>query len=122
MPEWVFWIAGALMSLGALAAVVRMFAGPTILDRIVASDMLVSVLAAVVALFMMGANQPEYAIILLCISLVAFVGTVGVARFVQSRQETGVYEGEPEDGRVDIGRERQDDAEGEADDTLAGEA
>lgn len=73
---------GAVLALAALAVVVRMIIGPTILDRAIASDSLVTLVIMGMALHIAhtGANWAGPA--MMSLAGLAFVGTVTFARFV----------------------------------------
>jgi multicomponent Na+:H+ antiporter subunit F len=76
------WLTGALLFASALFTVIRIIIGPSVLDRVVATDVLVSVvvcsLGAHVAINPGSTTLP----ILISLSLVGFMGSVAVARFV----------------------------------------
>lgn len=76
------WIIGGLLFLSALLTIVRITIGPSVLDRVVASDTLVSIvvcaLGAYAALTQAWTTLP----LLISLSLVGFMGSVAVARFV----------------------------------------
>ena len=83
----VFAIVAVLLGAAALMAVFRVLTGPTILDRIVASEVLL-VMVMCGLLVEMAYEQDTYALALvLCLSLLSFVGSVSVARFVSRRPE-----------------------------------
>lgn len=72
-------VSGALM-------LVRLMRGPTAADRIVALDTLLLVVVGGVAVQIALLETPRYAGILVVVSLLAFVGTVTVARFIERRE------------------------------------
>ncbi len=77
-------IAAALAMLGAAAAlvVVRLFKGPSNLDRIVAAEVLLVVVIAGVALESARQRTTTYLPLLMVLGLVGFVGGVAVTRFL----------------------------------------
>ena len=76
------WVAGTALTVAALLVLVRIVRGPTMLDRVIATDVLVAVIACAVgveaAVFRHGTTLP----VLLTVSLFAFVSAVSVARFI----------------------------------------
>jgi multicomponent Na+:H+ antiporter subunit F len=69
----------ALLGVAGLLLVVRMTAGPTVLDRVVALEALVSVLICGLALEA-AVNQHSYTVpALVGLSLLGFIGSVSVA-------------------------------------------
>lgn len=79
-------IAALLLFASAVLTLWRMVQGPTGLDRIIASDVMVAVAIAAVALYSVLARNATGLPILLGLSLVGFTGAVGVARLITSAQ------------------------------------
>ena len=83
----VFTAVTVLLGAAALMAVFRVLTGPTILDRMVASEVfLVTVMCGL--LVEMAYERDTYALsLVLCLTLFSFVGSVSVARYVSRRPE-----------------------------------
>ena len=88
MADWVMWVCGALLSLGAAGAVYRLARGPSLLDRVIASDVLLSIVGAALALEMVYNHHLHNVFLLLIVALVGFLGSVTVARNVGLGGET----------------------------------
>ena len=94
----VFVIAYTLLGGGALLALVRLARGPSLLDRVVASDVLLVIVAAGLAVHAALMRDPTLVPVLVVVSLLAFVGSVSVARYVggmQLRSSDSRPDGEP---------------------------
>lgn len=74
----------ALLAAAASLTLWRMVAGPTPLDRIISSDVMVGVVIAAVGLYSVLARNSTGLPILLGLSLIGFTGAVGVARLILS--------------------------------------
>ena len=88
----VYWLAYGMLGAGALLAIVRLARGPSLLDRVVATDVLLVIIAAGLAVYAALQRDPTVVPVLVVVSLLAFVGSVSVARYiggmlVQSREE-----------------------------------
>ncbi len=83
-------VCGALIAVGAVLAIVRAELGPSMLDRTVALDIVVTCLVTAVALYAAQERRADVVPILVALSLVGFVGSVTIARFAAV---------EPEDAR-----------------------
>lgn len=83
----VAWVCGTLLSLGAAACLVRIVRGPGLLDRMLASDVLLIIIAS--ALLLQAAVTGKLADVpfVLVVSAVGFLGSVTVARTVASKEE-----------------------------------
>jgi multicomponent Na+:H+ antiporter subunit F len=78
----VFWLAYGMLGAGALLALVRLGAGPSLLDRVVATDTLLVIIAAGLAVHAGLQRDPTVVPVLVVVSLLAFVGSVSVARYI----------------------------------------
>ncbi|MGC3954248.1 MAG: monovalent cation/H+ antiporter complex subunit F [Propionicimonas sp.] len=81
---WVIGAAGVMLFAAACLVLWRIVVGPSALDRIVASDVMVGIVIAVVGLYSVIARNATGLPILLGLSLVGFSGAVGVARLISS--------------------------------------
>ncbi len=77
-------LAGALLWLSATLAVWRIAKGPTGLDRIVASDVCVSIVIATIGIYTIGHRDDSGLSDVLVLSLLGFSGAVSVARLLGS--------------------------------------
>ncbi|SDY43275.1 multicomponent Na+:H+ antiporter subunit F [Modestobacter sp. DSM 44400] len=75
-------LAYALLGGGALLALVRVARGPSLLDRVVATDTLLVVIACGLAVYAALERDPTLVPVLVVVSLLAFVGSVSIARYV----------------------------------------
>jgi len=78
----VFVLAYVLLGSGALMALVRLALGPSLLDRVVATDTLLVIVAAGLAVYAALQRDPTVVPVLGGVSLLAFVGSISVARYV----------------------------------------
>ena len=86
----------ALLGGGALLALVRLALGPSLLDRVVATDTLLVIIAAGLAVYAGLARDPMVVPVLVVVSLLAFVGSVSIARYVGGM----LIRSSPGDGRA----------------------
>jgi multicomponent Na+:H+ antiporter subunit F len=110
----VVWVCGILLTIGAVLAVVRAEKGPSMLDRTIALDIVVTTMIAGVALYAAVERRTDVVPVLVVLSLVGFVGSVTIARFaavepegegrVRTREEIAAQEAQ----RMDA----EDEAEG----------
>ncbi|MGY1709385.1 monovalent cation/H+ antiporter complex subunit F [Geodermatophilus sp. SYSU D00758] len=77
---WV--VAFGLLGAGALLCLVRVALGPSLLDRVVATETLLAVITAGLAAYAGLARDPTVAEVLLAVTLLGFTGAVGVSRYV----------------------------------------
>lgn len=82
----IYLAAGALFTAGALFAVIRVVRGPTILDRVIGSDVLLTTLMLVLGAEMVVNGHTRTIPLMIVIAATAAFSTVAVARNV-SRQD-----------------------------------
>lgn len=84
---WVLIVSGAMLGVAALLLVVRITLGPTILDRSMALDVLMSVLVCVVAVDAARGDDTDGLPMLLVVAMVGFAGSVAVARYASGSDD-----------------------------------
>jgi multicomponent Na+:H+ antiporter subunit F len=80
-------VAACLLGLtaAALLVLVRLVLGPSVPDRIVALDTLLQVVVAGIAVAAAASGEGDFLAVLVAVSLLGFLGSVTVARFVERR-------------------------------------
>jgi multicomponent Na+:H+ antiporter subunit F len=76
-----------VLAVSGLLAVVALIRGPSAADRMVALDLLLLVLAGATAAGAVAADDGTLLVVLVVVTLIAFVGTVAVARIIELRGE-----------------------------------
>ncbi|SNC73370.1 multisubunit sodium/proton antiporter, MrpF subunit [Kytococcus aerolatus] len=84
----VVWLVGALLALSAGVVVYCIVTGPSVLDRVVALEVLVGIVICAIGVQAAVARQTTGVPVLLSLSLVGFVGAVTVARFTRVEDTT----------------------------------
>lgn len=74
-------ICGLSLAAAALLTVYRAIAGPDTLDRLVAGDTLIALAMCGMAVWAVYSRDTTVVPAIVALSLVAFIGSVGVARF-----------------------------------------
>lgn len=73
------------LSVAAVLALVRLALGPSVPDRVVALDNLLLVVVGGIAVGAAESGEGDFLGVLVAVSLLGFVGTVTVGRFVERR-------------------------------------
>lgn len=79
-------VAGLLLAVGAAGSVYRIVRGPSLLDRAIASDVLLIVLSGAMILEMAVHRHIHTIVLVVLASMVGFVGSVTLARFVEDNR------------------------------------
>ncbi|HEY1134357.1 MAG TPA: monovalent cation/H+ antiporter complex subunit F [Nocardioides sp.] len=101
-------VSGVLLGLSALLVVLRMTLGPTILDRAIAFDVLISISICVIAVEAAIDRSSETMPLLLVATLLGFVGSVSVARFSPGSDDVEAEESDDPENRARIARRRRE--------------
>lgn len=87
LEEYLYYIILPLVSLSILLVFIRFIKGPTISDRIIAVDLLVTIGIGVIAVYSVQTNQSTFLDIALILGLIAFLGTVAYSSYIQKRKK-----------------------------------
>ena len=78
-------IAFALIGLGVAFTLWRLLTGPTVADRVVASDLFLTALVMAAGVLTVRSGEGAYLEVMLIVAVVGFLGTAMVARFIERR-------------------------------------
>lgn len=109
VQDLVPWVAGAviiMLFIDVLLTIIKLVRGPSVLNRALAADLLVSTLICAIGAEMVLSRHSWSLPLLVTLALVAFVGTVAVSRFVARDSDSD----NNTDGMVRIGRDSGEDA------------
>ncbi|WP_336714305.1 monovalent cation/H+ antiporter complex subunit F [Arthrobacter sp. USHLN218] len=79
-------IVGAILTIAAAVAIFRVVKGPSILDRVMGIDVLLAIVCAGIIADMAVRKHQDNLTLVVIISLVGFIGSVAVARYVIDRR------------------------------------
>lgn len=74
-----------LLSLAAAGFAVRLVRGPSLADRVVALDGLLTVIVMIIAAYAVLSGDTAFVVVAVVVALVAFVGTATFARYIERR-------------------------------------
>jgi multisubunit Na+/H+ antiporter MnhF subunit len=78
-------VAFVLISIGVLFTLVRLVKGPSLADRVVATDLFLTFLVIGSAVLAARQERGTYLEVMLVVAVVGFLGTAMVARFIERR-------------------------------------
>jgi multicomponent Na+:H+ antiporter subunit F len=87
MMQAVLTVTAVILSIAAAGAIVRIAIGPSLLDRVLASDVLLAIIGAALCIDMAVNRHLNNLMLLVALSIIGFIGSVTVARFVADRRE-----------------------------------
>lgn len=78
-----------VLALAAVLATGRLLVGPSLPDRVVALDLLAVIAIALLAAFAAAVGQAVFVDIILAVGLLAFLGAVAFATYIERRSSDG---------------------------------
>jgi multicomponent Na+:H+ antiporter subunit F len=78
-------IALSMMGIAIVLAAVRLIRGPSLPDRVVALDLISILVAGAAAIYAIGTGQAVYLDVATILALIAFLGTVAFARYIEKQ-------------------------------------
>ncbi|WP_129656605.1 monovalent cation/H+ antiporter complex subunit F [Rothia halotolerans] len=80
---------GIILSLAVVGTIYRLAKGPSLLDRVIATDVLLAIVGAAISVDMVYRDSYENLTLLVVVALVGFMGSVTVARFANNKRDPG---------------------------------
>lgn len=99
LPELLWAVAGAIAVVAVLLILARLIAGPTLIDRLIASDVMLTTLILVLGAEMVVSGHTRTIPLMVVLAATAILGSVAVARFVTRAGDGSTTAGEGDDGR-----------------------
>lgn len=84
--DYLYYIILPVLALSALLIFVRFVIGPSLSDRVVALDLLITTGIGIIAIYSIVTNQPTLLDIAMILALIAFLGTVAFAYYIEKRK------------------------------------
>lgn len=84
---WASIVAFLLLLAAMVLAFVRICVGPSFADRVIAIDLLTILLVAICAVYAIKVDEAAFLDIAIALALVAFLGTVALARYAARRDD-----------------------------------
>jgi multicomponent Na+:H+ antiporter subunit F len=77
------WFVLPMLGVALVLTLVRIAIGPSAPDRVVALDLLTTVVIGMIAAYEIATYQPVYIDVAIALALISFLGTVAFARYVE---------------------------------------
>lgn len=84
--DFLYYVILPVLSVSVLLIFVRFLKGPTLSDRVVALDLLITTGVGIIAVYSILTNQPTFLDIAMILALIAFLGTVAFSYYLEKRE------------------------------------
>lgn len=85
LADYIHLVILPLLALSALIAFIRLVKGPTLPERVVALDLMATLIISISAAYAVVTDQPAYLDAAIVLSLITFLGTVAFANYLYRR-------------------------------------
>lgn len=87
LHDYLYYIILPLLSISLVFVFVRFIKGPTIVDRVIALDLIVTIGIGIISVYSIIYDQPNFLDIALILALIAFLGTVAFTYYLEKRDK-----------------------------------
>ncbi len=85
VQDLVVYVAFPLLTIAVILAFVRLVRGPTLPDRVVALDLIATLMIGIIAIYSIATDEPVLLDLAIVLALISFLGTVAFAHYIERR-------------------------------------
>lgn len=76
-----------VLAFSVLLVFIRFLRGPSIVDRVIALDLIITIGIAMIGIYSVITNEPTFLDIAMILALIAFLGTVAFSYYLEKRSK-----------------------------------
>jgi len=85
--DFLYYIILPILSISVILIMFRFLKGPSIVDRVIALDLLITTGIGIIAVYSMITDQPVFLDIAMILALIAFLSTVAFSYYLEKRNK-----------------------------------
>ncbi len=85
--NYLYFILLPVLAVSILLLFIRFLMGPSIADRVIALDLLITTSVGIIAIYSIVYDQPTFLDIAMILALIAFLGTVAFSYYLEKRNK-----------------------------------
>ncbi len=85
--DFLYYIILPILSISVILIMFRFLKGPSIVDRVIALDLIITTGIGIIAVYSIITNQPTFLDIAMILALIAFLGTVAFSYYLEKRNK-----------------------------------
>ncbi|MBK5192224.1 MAG: cation:proton antiporter [Flavobacteriaceae bacterium] len=85
--DFLYYIILPILSISVILIIIRFLKGPSIVDRVIALDLIITTGIGIIAVYSIITNQPTFLDIAMILALIAFLGTVAFSYYLEKRNK-----------------------------------
>jgi len=87
LHEFINYLVVPILSIAVLLIMYRFIKGPSIVDRVIALDLIITTGIGFIAAYSILTNRPSFLDVSMILALIAFLGTVAFSYYIQKRNK-----------------------------------
>jgi multicomponent Na+:H+ antiporter subunit F len=87
LVEYLYYVILPVLAICTIIIFVRFIKGPTLSDRVVSLDLLLTTGIGIIAIYSIYTDQPTFLDIAMILALIAFLGTVAFSYYLEKREK-----------------------------------
>lgn len=87
IEDFLSYIILPILSTATLLVFIRFLMGPSLSDRVVSLDLLITIGISIIAVYSMVSNRPSFLDIAMIFALIAFLSTVAFSYYLEKRKK-----------------------------------
>ncbi len=87
LHDYLYYILLPILAVSIVLLFIRFLMGPSIVDRVITLDLLITTGIGVIAIYSITTNQPTFLDISMILALIAFLGTVAFSYYLEKRNK-----------------------------------
>lgn len=87
--DYLYFIILPLLAVSVVLVFIRFLKGPSIVDKVIALDLLITTGIAIITVYSIVSDQPTFLDIAMILALIAFLSTIAFSYYLEKRSNNG---------------------------------
>ncbi len=87
--DYLYYVILPILAISVILEFVRFVKGPSIVDKVIALDLLITIGIAIITVYSIITNQSTFLDIAMILALIAFLGTIAFSYYLERRNKNG---------------------------------
>jgi multicomponent Na+:H+ antiporter subunit F len=87
--DYLYHVILPILAVSVILVFVRFLKGPSIVDRVIALDLLITIGIGIITVYSIITNQSTFLDIAMILALIAFLGTIAFSYYLEKREKNG---------------------------------
>jgi multicomponent Na+:H+ antiporter subunit F len=74
-----------ILAISLVLVFIRLFKGPSLVDRVIALDLIITIGTGIIAVYCIHSNQNTFLDVALILALIAFLGTIAFSYYLEKK-------------------------------------